>query len=365
MTRIRVAVIGAGHLGRIHARLLSELPEVEVVAVVDPSQEARELVSRDLRLTCFADISLVGKPFDAAVLATPTSSHHALGKELLARGVHLFVEKPLAPSSRQARDLADLAQSQGRVLQVGHVERFNPALAAIRSKVQSPHYIEAHRCSGYSFRSTDIGVVLDLMIHDIDLALSLVPSRVARIEAYGRPVIGPSEDIAQARLVFENGSAAHLTASRVNPTNARTLQIWDEGNLVHVDLANRSAVCLRAGEKLHQGNLDLSALSPRQRDDLRQAFFTDILVKEEIVSAEANPLQEELREFIRCIHTGQRPMVSGEEGATAVEVAERVLEQIARQQDLVEKGVIPLLPVPHRQTRHNVTQPWRHRREAG
>ncbi len=205
MTPLRVAVIGAGHLGRIHARIAAGLDDIELVAVADPVAACRDAAAAESKTESVADYrELIGE-IDAAIVATPTNTHHTVGIELLSSGIPLLIEKPLANHTAAADDLVNLARKQGLVLQVGHVERFNPALAWAASEVHDPKYIEATRTSGYSFRSTDIGVVLDVMIHDLDIVLALAGSTVTNVEALGISVLGGHEDMATARLTFASG----------------------------------------------------------------------------------------------------------------------------------------------------------------
>ncbi len=211
--RIRLAVIGAGHLGRIHARLAQQVEGVDVVGVVDPLPEARRLAEAHCQAPVLADYHDLLDKIDAAVVATPTRFHHVVSVELLERGIHLLVEKPLATTVAEADAMLAAACRQGAIVQVGHIERFNPSWnqPEVLPLVRDPKYIEAARCSGYTFRSTDIGVVLDLMIHDLDLALHFAHSPVRNVQAFGISVLGSNEDLAQARLEFANGCVANLT----------------------------------------------------------------------------------------------------------------------------------------------------------
>src|SRR5262245_15209090 len=225
MNRLRVAVIGVGHLGRIHARLMAQASEAELVAVIDPSSEARAAVGAELKIPALAHYqSLLGQ-IDAAIVATPSRLHHAVAIDLLKHGVHVFVEKPMTLNVGDASDLIAAAAAHDLVLQVGHVERFNPALLAATPHLSEPKYIDAVRSGPFTCRSVDIGVVLDLMIHDIDVVLSLVGDELVSVEALGAAVFGPNEDWAQARLTFEGGCVANLFASRVAWQAQRTMQI--------------------------------------------------------------------------------------------------------------------------------------------
>jgi predicted dehydrogenase len=329
VSRLRVAVVGAGHLGRIHARLLASLAEFELVAVVDPVASQAKAVAEEHQVMALADHRQVTGLADAAIIATPTVTHHAVGLDLLAAGLHVFIEKPLAPTIAQAAALAAAADRRGRVLQVGHVERFNPAFTAAAPLLALPQYIEAQRTSGYTFRSTDIGVVFDLMIHDIDLALTLAQSNVERIDALGISIFGPHEDIAQARLTFANGGVANLTASRASYVASRTMRVFSPAGFVSLDFSAPSAKLVRPSERLASGAIDFEALSPAEKQSVRENLFTEHLQMQDLAITPCNAILEELRDFASSISSKRRPQVDGRQGLAAVTVAERVLQEIA------------------------------------
>ncbi len=329
MKRIRVAVVGAGHLGRIHARLLASLPEMELVAVADTAIAAAQQVAGEYGGVAVGDYRQCIGHADAAIIATPTITHHAIGAELLRAGLHVFIEKPLAASAREADNLVHLAEEHGRVLQVGHVERFNPAFVAAASWVEGPQYIEAERTSGYTFRSTDIGVVLDLMVHDIELVLALAQSEVTRVDALGFSLLGKHEDLAQARLTFANGCVANLTASRVSYVVQRRMQVFSRGAFASLDFAGPAARLVRPSEALVQLRGAIEHLTPEDKQAVRENLFRDYLACEELALRPTNAIQEELRDFATSIITGRRPRVDGRQGRDAVAVAERVLDAIA------------------------------------
>ena len=272
MNPLRVAVIGAGHLGRIHARIAAALEEIELVAVADPVAEARDSVANEVRTRSVADYrELIGE-IDAAIVATPTSTHHAIGVELLASGLPLFIEKPLATDAEAATELVNLARKQGLVLQVGHVERFNPALAWVASEVRDPKYIEATRTSGYSFRSTDIGVVLDMMIHDLDVVLALANSSVTDVQALGISVLGGHEDMATARLTFGSGCVAQLTASRVSPQQRRTMSIFTSRGSASIDFASHEATLIKPREDVLRRKFRIDRLTASRASSFERAL---------------------------------------------------------------------------------------------
>jgi predicted dehydrogenase len=326
---LRVAVIGVGHLGRIHARLLQQVEGAKLVAVVDPSESNRAQASQETGAEARADArDLIGQ-IDAAIVATPTRYHHAVACDLLRAGVHVLVEKPLAPTVAEASEMVQLAERHGALLQVGHVERFNPAWREALPYLGEPKFISANRTSGYSFRSTDIGAVLDLMIHDIDLALWLTRSRVVSVEALGISLFGQEEDIAHARLEFEDGCVAVLSACRASYAMQRTIQTWSRRAFTHIDLGQRTAEVIRPSESLLRRELKLDAIQPSQFAEMKDRLLQEHLPRITFTAEASNPIQEELQEFVTSIQTGVAPRVTGDQGLAAVDVAERILSSIA------------------------------------
>jgi predicted dehydrogenase len=325
---VRVAVVGVGHLGRIHARILAGMPGVTLTGVVDPLEANRQEVAAAHQTSAFTDHrELVGK-IDAAVIATPTCSHCQVARDLLAAEIHLLVEKPLAPCTTQASELVERARRGGQVLQVGHVERFNPAFAAARPYVREPKYIEAVRRGGFSFRSTDIGVVLDLMIHDIDLVLSLVESPLRRVDALGIALFGRHEDIVNARLSFENGCVATLSASRASHSAARTMHVWSKQGFTAIDLAARTVSLVRPSAALVRGELDVERLTADENADLKSSLLAEHLPCESLAVESSDPLTSELVDFIASVRGGRAPRVTGQAGLDAIAIAERILLQV-------------------------------------
>jgi predicted dehydrogenase len=329
MSRLRVAVIGVGHLGKIHAKLLAQVEGAELAGVVDPVREAREQVAAELNTTAHADhTELLGR-IDAAIVATPTRYHHAVALDLLKHGVHVFVEKPMTLNIGDADELIAAASAAGLVLQVGHVERFNPALLAAAPHVAEPKYIDATRAGAFTCRSTDIGVVLDLMIHDIDVVLSLVEGDVVSVQALGAAVFGPNEDWAQARLTFASGCVANLSASRVAWQPARSMQIVCQDAVAALDFATRKARLMQLGEPVRSGELDVNALSPAEKTHLKDNLFTDYLPLTDLPTSDSNALLQEQREFAAAIRGQAAVRVTGRDGRRALDVAERILAEIA------------------------------------
>lgn len=328
MKTVRVGVVGVGHLGRIHARILAGMESVTLAGVVDPVEANRHEIAAAYETRAYADHrELIGK-VDAAVIATPTRFHCQVARDLLAAGIHLLVEKPLATSASQATEMVELARRHGLMLQVGHVERFNPAFAAAQPYLREPKFVEAVRRSGFSFRSTDIGAVLDLMIHDIDLVLSLVQSPVRRVDALGIALFGRHEDAVNARLTFENGCVAELSASRASHTAARTLHAWSRHGFTALDLASRTVEVVQPSGALLRGEVDVERMTPEEQQHLKQSLLTEHLPRETVAVGSDDPLTCELTDFVTSVRTGSAPRVTGQAGLDAITVAERILLQV-------------------------------------
>ncbi len=332
MSKLRLAVVGAGHLGRIHARIAAALEGVQLVAVVDPIAENRAQVTKETGVPVFSDIHELFGLADAAVVATPTTTHLEVGKELLHGGLHLLVEKPLTTTVAEADELVTLAKRQQLTLQVGHVERFNPGLTSVQEKLSDPKFIEARRCSGYTFRSTDIGVVLDLMIHDIDVVLSLVQSPLQQVEALGISVLGDQEDMVNARLRFASGCVANLTASRVSCAAERAMQVITPTCAATIDFAQRRSSLIEPTEQILVREFEANSLTTDEKSRLSQHLFTDLLVRRDLPSLDVNAIEQEQLDFVGAIRTGTNPQVTGHAGREAVAVAEAILEQVAAHQ---------------------------------
>jgi predicted dehydrogenase len=328
VTPLRIAVIGAGHLGRIHARIAAALDEIKLVAIVDPVESARTSVAQEARTRAVADYrELIGE-IEAAIIATPTRFHHVIGMDLLAGGIPVFMEKPLAANSAEANELVSLARRQGLVLQVGHVERFNSALAAVAAEVRDPKYIDATRTSGYTFRSTDIGVVLDVMIHDLDIVLSLARSTVVDVQAMGISVLGGHEDLAAARLTFASGCVAQLSASRVSFQQQRTMTIFTSRCSASLNFATHEATVVSPRDEVLRREFVVESLSAEERAYWKEHLFDKLLVRTQHQAPAGNAIQEEQRDFVRAVREGRTPRVDGAAGRDAVAVAEMILERI-------------------------------------
>ncbi len=347
MKPIRLAVVGAGRLGGFHAQKAAASPEIELVGVVDPVAENRNRAAAECNTAAFHDVAQLDGRIDAAVIASPTRFHHRLAMQLLGRGVHLLVEKPLCSTTAEADELVEAARERGVVLQVGHVEQFSPALAAALPYVPNPKYIEAVRAGGFTFRSTDIGVVLDLMIHDIDLVLSLVKSPLRRVEALGLSVLGGHEDVANARLWFESGCVANLNASRVSPSAGRRMQIWCQRGYAHIDFAALKTTVIEPSETLLTRRFDVDSLSPAELEHYKTHFQQEHLPVRELQSEKVDALVLQQRDFVESIRGPRRPRVSGDQARDAIAVAERILQKIhTHAWDDSDAGPVGPLAVP-------------------
>ena len=332
MNKLRVAVIGAGHLGKIHSRLISSIDSVDLIAVADPNPDARVDVRRQVDAKTVADYRQVADRLDAAIIATPTGTHHRIAADLLERGVHLLIEKPMTDSVADAESLVELAESQGCIVQVGHVEQFNSAILVALAEVGKPEFIVTERMSGYTFRSTDIGVVHDLMIHDIELVNSFFEGSANDVRANGIAMFGGHEDIAQARIQFDCGAVANLTASRCSFAAKRQLQIFGTSGYARVDLAKHQIELVRVPRWLRNREFDFSSANPEQQAFVREQLFQQILPLETLTVEPVNAILAEQQEWIDAIRHGYQPTVNVNRGLEAVRIADRVLQQIDAQE---------------------------------
>jgi predicted dehydrogenase len=342
MMPLRIAVVGGGHLGRIHTRLLSSIDEVQVVAVSDPSDAARAAIAQQFGTPTYASHRQVIDLVDAAVIASPSDLHATIAQDFLNAGKHLLVEKPLTIQPYQADDLVRLAERRNLVLQVGHVERFNPAWTASSHVVRGAKYIEATRASSFPGRCLDVGVVMDLMIHDIDLVLSVTDGELVDCQASGLSLVSNHEDIAEARLTFGCGMVANLKASRISTSACRVMQTFGPHGFAEIDFSTPSATLVTPSAAIANRQLDPSHSESAKafRDDLFEHHLQPVVAE----SLEPrNAILDELHDFVISIRSAAAPIVSGRAGARAVQVADRVLQSIARRQwngptDILARG---------------------------
>jgi predicted dehydrogenase len=302
MKRPRVGVVGVGHIGSNHARLYAEIPAADFTAVYDVDLARGSAIAKKYRAAAAKSLDEFAELVDAASVSTPTSSHYQIALALLRRGKHLLIEKPIAEDPQHATELAELAARNQLILQVGHVERFNPVLSALEARLTHPRFIEAHRLSSYPDRSTDIGVVLDLMIHDLEIILHLVRSPVQNIDAVGVPVLSRGEDIANARIRFENGCVANVTSSRISPERMRKIRVFQEDAYLSLDYEKQSGEIYRR----ESGKITRDKV-PIEREE---------------------PLKQQLVSFIECASTGRQPRVSGFQATAALELAVEITKRI-------------------------------------
>ena len=327
----KIGVIGGGHLGRIHAKLIAANSSCEFVGVADPSSDSRKFVESQLKATAIADYRDWSGAIDGAIIAAPTFLHHQIGSWCLSRGIHVLMEKPIASTLEEASKLVLLAKSSKCTLQVGHVERFNPAwqFASPRFRNNTIRYIEAAREGTYTGRSTDIGIVMDLMIHDIDLILSVVDAPIDSVSAYGWSVLGETEDFATACLRFRNGTIVNLRASRIAPVPKRSMQVYSDDGLTDIDFASNSFSQTSAVEDVADGSRRADQLPADLRAKVKDSLFVDWLQRIEHKAVPANAIELEQKEFVLAIRYGNPVTVTGEHGYHALEVASSILDQIA------------------------------------
>ncbi len=302
MKRLRVGVVGVGHIGSNHARLYAEIPSAEFSAIYDVDLAKANAIAKKYRVTPAQSLDEFAEMVDAASIATPTNTHYEVARSLLGLGKHLLIEKPITDNTRHASELAELAARDHLILQVGHVERFNPVLSALEARLTHPRFIEAHRLSPYPERSTDIGVVLDLMIHDLEIILHLVRSPVQTIDAVGVAVLSRGEDIANARLRFENGCVANITSSRISPERMRKIRVFQEDAYLSLDYEKQTGEIYRRAEGR--------------------------ITREKVEIAREEPLKHQLASFIECARSGRQPRVSGFQAIAALELAMEITKRI-------------------------------------
>jgi predicted dehydrogenase len=334
VTKIRVAVLGAGSLGKEHARIYAQLAahgQVEFAGVYDVQPESARKVAEKCACGVLASLDEAAAASDAVSIVTPTSTHYALAKAFIEKGKHVLVEKPMTDQVSQAADLVELARGKGTVLQVGHIERFNPVFRYLQEAATEPRFIEAHRLSPFPARSTDIGVVLDLMIHDLDVVLAFVKSPVVSVDAVGIPVLSASEDIANARLRFANGCVANLTASRVSPERMRKIRVFCGGaqpSYLSLDYRAQEGFIYRLARAGEKESSFLKKLLVAKETAIVSEFAGKRIVREPVPVEKDEPLKLELQSFVECIRAHGTPVVSGESGRRALDLAFEITRKI-------------------------------------
>lgn len=303
MTPVRVGVVGVGHMGREHARIYSKLPSAAFAGVYDADKSTSRKIAQQHHCRSFESLVEMLGAVDAVSIATPTSAHYETAKLFLGAGKSVLVEKPISNTSAEASELVELADKYRLVLQVGHIERFNPVLQALEERLTRPRFIESHRLSPFPGRSTDIGVVMDLMIHDLEIILHLVRSPVASLDAVGVPVLSTSEDIANVRIRFENGCVANITTSRISPEKLRKIRVFQDDAYISLDYMKQEGLIYRKeGGQITRNDIPV---------------FKD------------EPLKRQLDSFLHCVAQKGQPVVSGNHAAAALNLASRICAQIA------------------------------------
>ncbi len=330
--RLRTAVIGVGHLGKFHARIHKTNPRAELVGLVDGNAGPAGEIARELGVPLVSSIEELPGPIDAVSIAVPTVLHARMAVPLLERGIACLVEKPIAANSGEAREILAAARRGKAVLSVGHVERFQPGLVRVRELKLDPRFLECHRLAPFSFRSMDVGVVHDLMIHDIDLVLDLVDSPVKSFDASGGAILTDHEDVASVRLVFENGARANLTASRASLQPMRRFRMFSREAYVSLDMTKNYGLIIRKGPEWESGRealrtQEVAALAAR-KDWLQERVMN---ISELDLSGLERPLQAEIDDFLACVQEEREPLVSGEDGLRALELADQICAAIRSQ----------------------------------
>ena len=318
--KLKIGVLGAGHLGKIHLRLLQESKVYELVGFYDSQPQIAAKISREFGYRSFSDVNSLFEEVDVVDIVTPTISHFELGKKALEKGLHIFLEKPITATVEEANELVSLAKAKGLLGMVGQVERFNPALMAASPYIKNPMFIETHRLAEFNPRGTDVSVVLDLMIHDIDAILSVVQSKVIDVQASGVSIISETPDIANARLRFENGCVANLTASRISMKTMRKSRFFQRDAYVSVDFFEKKTEVVRM-QNAPESDQDFAMILENAEGVKKQIFFDNPEVKE------GNAILMELEHFANAIKNNKEPVVSLQAGTSALEVAHQILNR--------------------------------------
>ena len=318
--KLRVGVVGTGYLGKFHAEKYARMPNVDLVGVVDTNRKAAETVAQKLNTRPFYNHLELAEAVDAVSVVVPTSDHFTISRDFLAADVDVLIEKPMTTTLEEADELIEFAGSRGLIIQVGHLERYNPAVVALRGIINTPLFIESHRLSIYTDRATDVSVVLDLMIHDIDIISNFVRSELTAVRAAGMPVITGQVDIANARLEFDNGCVANVTASRISMKNERKIRLFQRDAYISVDFANHEITLVR------------------QNDQIQDSMIPGMEIKQ-LHFDKGDALDDELKSFVQSVIRREDPEVNGPVGRNALKIALNVMDQIsATNQRVINAG---------------------------
>jgi len=328
-----VLVAGVGHLGKQHARVYREMPEAELVAVIDTNLERAREVGAALKVPAYQCLSPeLLRAVRAASVVTPTPAHLEVARQLMESGVSVLVEKPMASSLEDAREMIRIAEGKRVTLQVGHIERFNPVVLAASPHIHNPVFIECDRIHPFSFRSVEVSVVLDLMIHDIDLVLNLVNSPVAHLDAVGACVLSGTEDLANARIIFENGCVAMVKSSRVAIQKSRKMRIFCEDSYISLDHIAKTGMRIRLKEGYSLDSIDFKKMATLEESQGAFPIFTQFFNIEQLQISTDDALRSELEAFLDAVRTSREPVVTGRQGLQAIEIAMQITDDIARSQ---------------------------------
>lgn len=327
---VRIGVMGAGHLGKIHIRLLKEIPQFDLIGFYDPDDENAEKVIAEFGINRFDSMDSLLEEVDAVDIVTPTIAHYKCAAKALKKSKHIFIEKPITNTIKEAKSLIDLAREANVKVQVGHVERFNPAFVAALPYCSSPMFIETHRLAQFNPRGTDVSVVLDLMIHDIDIILSVVKANVKKISASGVAVVSDTPDIANARLEFDNGCVANLTASRISMKNMRKTRFFQKDAYISIDFLEKEANIVRL--KNVEGEPDPLSVTI----DLGKGKGTKQIYFDSPKPEPVNAIKKELETFYAAIKNNTTPIVSIEDGYKALDVAYKIINKLKFPNDLLD-----------------------------
>ncbi len=327
---VPVGVVGCGRMGRLHARVYSQMPGAKLVGVYDADPESARSAANEFSTVAVGSIEELSRLARAVSVAVPTVHHVATATVLINAGVACLIEKPLAQSAAEARKIVNLSAARNVPVMVGHIERFNPAVRAMRGLSVSPRFIEVTRISPLTFRSIDVGVVLDMMIHDIDIVLQLARSPVVSVDAVGVNVVADAEDICNARIRFANGCVANLTASRLALKVERRLRVFSPQAYVSLDYQKKYGIFIRRSGNVEELRALVARIRAGEIDDMSQVNYLDHVDVQELQIDDVEPLRAELESFLHSVRTGTKPEVTAEDGLAAVELAERIVAMIPR-----------------------------------
>jgi predicted dehydrogenase len=336
MDKTKVGVIGVGHLGRLHADLYTQVDDAKLVGVFDVDKQKCQEKAKELDLTAYDSVTDLIGAVDAVNIVTPTTSHFEIASQALKLNKHVFIEKPITRTEDEAQKLIQIGEEKDRIIQVGHIERFNPAILALEDVELKPLFIEAHRLASFNPRGTDVAVILDLMIHDLDLILHMVKSKPSQVSASGVGVISPTIDIANARIEFENGCVANVTTSRISAKKMRKMRIFQKNAYISMDFVDGFSEIFyipeAKQEPFHDGTLAFSLGQIEDGQNKKEIKYN------RLERRNVNPLKSELSSFIQAIRTNSAPAVSAGEGLSALKLANEVLREIEKHRMVVEKN---------------------------